>query len=102
MPDTSTEFPQAAIELRVWLQDGHANSEHVRVSAVDLMWDEDAEGQPILRFAVSLADPEQETWPVDEVLAFHRHVDDQARELALNVPRYVGVEADGGEELDPD
>lgn len=102
MASVSTELPAAAKALQGWLLEGKADREGVRVVDANVAWDEDADAQPILRFVVSLADPEGETWPIDEILAFHRQVDEQARNLGLDVPRYVGLEAEVGEEVDPD
>lgn len=100
MADTTTSIPKEAETLKSWLRDGNADVGEVRVVEVDAAWDEDAEGEPILRFTISLANPSGETWPVEEVVEFHRHVEDHAAELGLAVPRYIGIQAETSEDFD--
>jgi hypothetical protein len=101
MADTTTALPKLAEELRSWLVDGHANVGEVHVVDARVAWDEDSEGEPILRFNVSLANPRLETWPVADVVAFHKQVEDHADEIGLKTPLYVGLEAETSDELDP-
>lgn len=100
MAYTTTAIPKEAEDLRSWLLSGCADGGEVRVADATVAWDEDAEGEPILRFSVVLANPAEETWPVDEVLAFHRRVDEKASEVGLAAPRYVGIQAETPEEFD--
>ncbi len=100
MADTRVAVPELAEALKSWLVDGNADVREVRVVSARVAWDEDAEGEPILRFNVALANPSQETWPVDDVVEFHRRVEDHADEMRLEVPLYVGLEAETSDELD--
>ncbi len=100
MADATTTIPKEAETLRSWLVSGNADVGEVHVVGADLAWDEDSEGQPILRFNVALANPSDETWRIDDVVEFHRKVEDQASELGLAVPRYVGIQAEEPEDLD--
>jgi hypothetical protein len=54
--------------VRDWLLKGNADTGDVRVVDVVGAWDEDCQGEPIVRFLVTLAEPRAETWPVEEVL----------------------------------
>jgi hypothetical protein len=85
--------PEAAEVLRTWLLEEGADVGALHVVDADVAWDEDARGEPILRFLVTLADPTDETWPIGDVLEFHRRVDDRACELELTAPWYVGLES---------
>jgi hypothetical protein len=100
MIDSQAPVPAAAAALRKWLSEGRANVGEVRVVGVDVGWDEDAEGQPILRFNVALADPSSETWPVEDIAEFHRRFEEHAAEVGLDVSRYVGLATETQEELD--
>jgi hypothetical protein len=101
MAGSSTSIPEAAEALRMWLLEGGANVGAVNVVDADVVWDEDAEGEPILRFLVTLVDPTEETWPIGDVLEFHRRVDSRAVEIGLEAPWYVGLETQTQDELDP-
>lgn len=101
MTGTATSIPDDAEKLRRWIVGGDANVGAVEVVGVEVVWDEDAEREPILRFLVTLADPTDETWPIGDVLEFHRRVDDRAAELGLEAPWYVGLETQTQDELDP-
>jgi len=52
----------------------------VRVHEARFALDEAADGQPLVRFMVTLDDPLQgaDTWPLDDILAMLRSIDDQA------------------------
>lgn len=100
MAHTATPVPEPAEVLRSWLLEGRADVGEVHVVGADVEWDDDADGNPILRFNVLLANPSGETWSVDDIVEFHRRVEDQALDLGLDTPRYVGVQAETSEELD--
>jgi len=101
MSRTVVTIPDAAEELRKWLLDGRADVDAVRVVSADVAWDEDADGEPILRFLVTLADPTEETWPTAGILEFHRLVGERAAAAGLDAPWYVGLEAETQDEFDP-
>lgn len=52
----------------------------IRVNEVTFALDQSADGQPLVRFTVTLDDPEpgQETWPFDDIQSMLRSIDDQA------------------------
>ncbi|MBA2578752.1 MAG: hypothetical protein H0V05_19285 [Euzebyaceae bacterium] len=96
-----TALPPAAEVVRDWLLKGNAETGDVRVVDVVGAWDEDSQGEPIVRFLVTLADPRAETWPVEEVLEFHRRLNEKARELDLATAWHVGLQAQTQEEFEP-
>ena len=97
----TTSVPESADALRQWLLSGAADAGELRVVDVHVTWDEDSEGEPILRFSVVLEDPDDETWPLDSVLAFHRAVDEHASESELGTAWHVSLEAATEDEPDP-
>ncbi len=100
MADALATIPAPAVSLRDWLVGGGPNVGEVRVAGADVAWDEDAEGESILRFRVTLADPSAETWPIEDIVEFHRRIEDQTADVGLDVPSYVGLETETQEELD--
>jgi hypothetical protein len=100
MARTTTALPALVEELRTWLVSGHADVGEVHVVGAQVAWDEDSEGEPILRFNVRLANPSHDTWPVDDVVEFHNRVEEHADEVGLEASLYVGLEAETSDELD--
>lgn len=100
MAKTTTAIPGLADELRSWLISGHADVGEVRVVDAQVAWDEDSEGEPILRFSVRLANPRHDTWPIDDVVEFYRRVEEHAHKVDLGASLYVGLEAETSDELD--
>lgn len=96
-----TVLPPAAEDVRGWLLEGRANTGQVRVVDVALAWDEDPVGEPLLLFLVTLDDPRDETWPVEEVVEFHRRLDEKAKELGLEPAWHVRLESQTQDEFDP-
>lgn len=101
MATSTTSVPESAESLRQWLLSGAVDAGGLRVVDVHVVWDEDSEGEPILRFTVVLEDPDEETWPLQSVLAFHRAVDERASESELGTAWHVALEAATEEEPDP-
>lgn len=101
-----TEFlPEEAKDVARWVVD-HQQVGTVRVVSATAVRGEDASGEPAVLFDVVLADPEpnEETWPVEEVLALHELIDGEARERRLPLRWVVRLvpEHDVEPEQDPD
>lgn len=101
----STELlPEEAKEVARWAD--HQRVGAVRVVSATAARGEDASGEPALLFDVVLAGPEpdEETWPVEDVLALHERIDDEARKRRLSLRWVVRLipERDVELEQDPD
>lgn len=96
---TSTLPPQAR-DVERWLRDGLGDVGDVRVVDASVSWDEDADGEPILRFVVTLADPPGDTWPVDDYLRFRGAMSQRASEVELQAPWHVSVQPETAEQYD--
>lgn len=69
--------------VRQWLETQTFGS--VRVNEASIDHDETSDGQPLVRFTVTLDDPTEgaETWPLEDISSMLRRIDERAVESGL-------------------
>jgi hypothetical protein len=80
-PVWTIDSPEESV--RQWLETQTFGSVRVHEASVDL--DETSDGQPLVRFTVTLDDPTEgaETWPLEDISSMLRGVDERAAESGI-------------------